>query len=172
MPTLDEVDALWMRRAIVEARIGQAGGEWPFGAVVVSPIGAAPQGEPPRGIEVSAAHSSERCTGNPAGHAELHAIEQAGLKHGRLLRGLTLYTTHEPCVMCSGLILQAKLSRVVVGTLRAYRADLFNPGRDAFEDVLARNANPAFPIRVDHVGKPVLSECLALFDGMVDAAAA
>lgn len=158
-----EIDAYWMRQAIAMARIGQREGEWPFGAVVVRPDDANPTRQ---GVPLSEAHSTERCTNNPAGHAELHAIEQAGLRYGRLLRGCTLYTTHEPCVMCSGLILQAKPSRVVVGTLRADRPDLFSSRRDRFASLIERNMSRAWPIACSSIGQPLRDECLALFDGL------
>jgi tRNA(adenine34) deaminase len=172
-------DGLWMGRVLTLAEAASRSGEWPFGAIVVRPDrhnAASP------GAMLSGARSTERGTGNPAGHAELHAIEQAsghvggaqywpqgaliglGMRSFPLL-GCTLYTNHEPCVMCSGVIRQAKLSRVVVGTLRASCPHLFRPQRVGFVDLM-EDANPDYPIEV--VIGVREAECLALFEGMVD----
>jgi tRNA(adenine34) deaminase len=55
-------------------------------------------------------------TGDPSAHAEICALREVGLKRGNWnLEGLTLFVTLEPCLMCAGAILQARISRVVFG---------------------------------------------------------
>jgi tRNA(adenine34) deaminase len=119
-------DAGFMRLALLQAQTASERGDWPFGAVVV------------RNRQVIAyAYSTERATRDPTGHAELNALRAAGVEHGRSLQGTTLYTTHEPCVMCAGAIVQAKVSRIVIGSARADRPDLFRPRRIPLEQIVA-----------------------------------
>jgi tRNA(adenine34) deaminase len=145
-------DRYWMQQAINVAKLGMHRGDWPFGAVII-------MGD----VLVTHAHSIERATGDPTGHGELLAIRRAGLEHGRTLNGCTLYTTHEPCVMCAGTILQAKISRVVIGTRRADRPDLFRQRKIPVERIFA---DARVPPQVE-VGV-MKSECLALFEGIED----
>jgi tRNA(adenine34) deaminase len=95
-----------MRLALDEARIGAEMNEVPVGALVVSP-----QGE-----VIAKAHNEtiERC--DPSAHAEVLALRRAAAstRNYRLL-GCCLYVTVEPCVMCMGMIIHARISRVVFG---------------------------------------------------------
>ena len=98
-----ETDARWMREALKLAREALASGEVPVGAVVV--LGDQLLGKGKNQIET---------LGDPTAHAEILAIGAAAnaLSEPRLT-GATLYTTLEPCIMCSGAIVLARLERVV-----------------------------------------------------------
>ncbi len=94
-----------MREALAEARKALAAGEVPVGAVVVS-----------AGEVVGRGHNQPITRSDPTAHAEILALREAALKAGNYrLPGATLYVTVEPCPMCCGAALLARLSRVVYG---------------------------------------------------------
>lgn len=98
-------DEKWMRQALYLAEKAGELGEIPVGAVVVH------NGE----IIVESGNLKE-ASQDPLGHAEIIAIRKASEKLGRWrLSGCTLYVTLEPCAMCAGAIIQARLDRVVYG---------------------------------------------------------
>ena len=101
MPT----DAAWMRRAIELARACAAHGDVPIGAVVVRDD-----------AEIATAGNERELRGDPTAHAEILALRAASeaLSTWRL-DGCTLYVTLEPCAMCAGAIVLARLDRVVFG---------------------------------------------------------
>ncbi|MBF0553612.1 MAG: nucleoside deaminase [Nitrospirae bacterium] len=96
-----------MGRALTEARRAFSVGEIPVGAVVVDGAGE---------IIAAAGNEKERLS-DPTAHAELTAIRMAAARsaEGWRLSGMTLYVTKEPCVMCAGAIVNARISRVVYG---------------------------------------------------------
>ena len=99
-------DERWMRLALEEARLAASEGEVPIGAVIV------------RENEVIArSHNMPVDRHDPTAHAEILAIREAAkkMKNYRLTE-MTLYVTLEPCIMCAGAILQARLKRLVYGT--------------------------------------------------------
>jgi len=94
-----------MREALAEARRGMAAGEVPVGAVVV--IG---------GAIVARAHNAPVALADPTAHAEVLALRAAAAGAGNYrLTEATLYATLEPCAMCCGAALQARVARVVYG---------------------------------------------------------
>lgn len=102
---INEIDEHWMKAAIAQARMAEAIGEVPIGAVIV------------RDHEVIGTGFNRReVDRDPTAHAEMLAIRAASDKLGawRLL-GCTLYVTLEPCPMCAGAILQSRIERVVYG---------------------------------------------------------
>ncbi len=97
---------VWMLRALQQARLAFEAGEVPVGAVVV------------HGDSIIAeAYNQREMLRDPTAHAEMIAITQAAeaLDSWRLLE-CTLYVTLEPCPMCAGAIVQARLPTVVYGT--------------------------------------------------------
>lgn len=98
-------DDAFMGLALGEARKAAAAGEVPVGAVVVRD-----------GRVIGAGHNQPIGSGDPTAHAEIVAIRQAAAAAGNYrLPGAVLYTTVEPCAMCCGAALHARLARVVFG---------------------------------------------------------
>jgi tRNA(adenine34) deaminase len=98
-------DEAFMQEALVEARRALAAGEVPIGAVVVV-----------EGVVVARAHNAPVALSDPTAHAEILALREAGRKAGNYrLPGATLYVTVEPCPMCCGALLQARIARLVYG---------------------------------------------------------
>jgi tRNA(adenine34) deaminase len=98
-------DERWMRRALEEAQLALDLGEAPIGAVLVQDD-----------VELAAAHNTRETQKTALGHAEINAI-QAGCERlgGWRLPRCTLYVTLEPCPMCAGAIINARIDRVVFG---------------------------------------------------------
>ena len=95
-----------MDRALEEARAAAAAGEIPVGALVIGPDGAV----------LGTGRNTREADPDPTGHAEIVAIRAAARALGdRVLDGCTLVVTLEPCAMCAGVILAARLPRVVFG---------------------------------------------------------
>ena len=93
-----------MRLALEEAGLAFSQGEVPVGAVLV------------KGGEIIArAHNACEQTGDASAHAELLCLRQAMKTLGPRLTGCTLYVTLEPCAMCAGACVNAKLTRLVYG---------------------------------------------------------
>lgn len=102
----EQADETYMRMALEEAQKALDKGEVPVGAVIVW------EG---RGV-VSAAHNTREGDRNALRHAELTAIDRAcTVLGGWRLHKATLYVTLEPCVMCAGALLSARVKRVVYG---------------------------------------------------------
>ena len=99
-------DEGFMREALGEAQRALAAGEVPVGAVVVE-----------AGLVIGRGHNQPIALSDPTAHAEVLALREAALKAGNYrLPGATLYVTVEPCPMCCGAALQARVGRVVYGT--------------------------------------------------------
>jgi tRNA(Arg) A34 adenosine deaminase TadA len=97
-----------MDLALAEARLAEAEEEVPVGAVLVSCDAA---GE--RAV-VARAHNRTRALHDPTAHAELLAVREAAARLGsERLTGATLYCTVEPCFMCAGALVHARVARVV-----------------------------------------------------------
>ena len=110
-------DEDYMRMAIEEARRAEELDEVPIGAVVVyepiDPGTRRPLAEPQ---VIARACNLRETTQDPAGHAEFIALKQAAERLGVWrLTGCTVYVTLEPCVMCAGLMHQARVDRCVYG---------------------------------------------------------
>lgn len=100
-----ETDLDFMRQALAQAALAAAAGEVPVGAVVVQD-----------GHVIGQGHNLTVGRHDISAHAEIQALRQAAQALGNhRLEGCTLYVTLEPCLMCSGAILGARLARVVYG---------------------------------------------------------
>jgi tRNA(adenine34) deaminase len=99
------VDDDWMAAAVTEARAALAHDDVPVGAVVVRD-----------GTVIATGRNERELRQDPTAHAELLALQRAAavVGHWRLL-GCTLYVTLEPCAMCAGAIVLARVPRVVYG---------------------------------------------------------
>ena len=98
--------ARWMGLALAEARRALATGDVPIGAVVLGPDG---------GV-LGLGRNEREAHGDPTAHAEMVAIREAAQKLGSWrLEGCTLAVTLEPCTMCAGAIVLARVPRVVFG---------------------------------------------------------
>ncbi len=103
MTAMDDEAA--MGEALIEARAAELHGDVPIGAVVVRD-----------GEIIARRHNERQLTGDPTAHAEILAIRDAAavVGHWRLV-DCTLYVTLEPCVMCAGALVNARIGRVVYG---------------------------------------------------------
>jgi tRNA(adenine34) deaminase len=134
----------FMRVALAEARAGLTAGEVPVGAVVV--VG---------GVIVGQAHNAPIGLVDPSAHAEVLALREAARKLGNYrLPDATLFATLEPCAMCCGAVIQARLARVVYGAPDA-RAG-------AIESVYRLLDDPRLNHRVEAQGGVLADECTAL----------
>lgn len=103
--TITEIDEKFMREALAEARAAAAVGEVPIGAVVVRD-----------GEIVARAHNRRELDQDPSAHAEFAALCAAAQALGRWrLADCTVYVTLEPCCMCAGLMVNARVGRCVYG---------------------------------------------------------
>jgi tRNA(adenine34) deaminase len=105
VPAADSSHAAWMQIAIDEARAALEHGDVPVGAVVVRD-----------GDVLGARHNERELTGDPTAHAEILALRDAAeaVGHWRL-DDCVLVVTLEPCAMCAGAMVNARLGRLVVG---------------------------------------------------------
>jgi len=133
-----------MRVALAEARAGLAAGEVPVGAVVV--VG---------DVIVGQAHNAPIGLVDPSAHAEVLALREAARKIGNYrLPDATLFSTLEPCTMCCGAVIQARLARVVYGAP--------DPRAGAIESLYRLLDDPRLNHRVEALGGVLADECGAL----------
>jgi len=101
---MDE-DEKWMGLALEQAIRAEEEGEVPVGAVLVK-----------EGLVIAKAHNQPITTNDATAHAEVQLLRVAGAKlENYRLTGTTLYVTLEPCAMCLGAIIHARIERVVFG---------------------------------------------------------
>ena len=101
-----EADAFWMRHALELARHAESQGEVPVGAVLVGPDGTL----------LGEGWNQPIITHDPTAHAEVVALRDAARRRANYrLTGATLYVTLEPCLMCAGAMLHARVQRLVYG---------------------------------------------------------
>ena len=103
---ISDSDVLWMKKALDLARQAGEKGEVPVGAILVKDDTC-----------VAAAHNLREKSGNPIAHAEMLVIQEASQKLGNWrLTDTILYITLEPCPMCAGAIVLARIPKVVYAT--------------------------------------------------------
>ena len=139
--TWSEADLRHMREAIDEAKVAGQAGEVPVGAVVVV------DGEVlARGINRTLSDN------DPSAHAEVVAIRAAAAETGNpRLAGATLYVTLEPCPMCMGALVQARIDRLVFGA--------YDPKSGAAGSVIDLTDSPAFNHRFEVNGGVLADDC-------------
>lgn len=99
-------DIGWMRMALEEARRAAAAGDVPVGAVIVR-----------KGELLATGRNRREVDGDPTAHAEIVALREAARQLGRwYLDDTTIYVTLEPCPMCAGAIVAARVARLVFGS--------------------------------------------------------
>ena len=100
-------DEKWMKVAISEAIKAQSEGEIPVGAVIIK-----------YGQLIAQAHNQPILTNDPTAHAEIIALTSAAKELGRWrLHDCTLVVTLEPCPMCAGALVHARIARIVFGAV-------------------------------------------------------
>ena len=132
-----------MREALFEARRGALAGEVPVGAVVVV-----------EGSVVARAHNRPIGNVDPTAHAEVLALREAARAMGNYrLTGATLYVTLEPCAMCCGAALNARIARLVYGAT--------DPKAGAVESLYRLLDDPRWNHRITVERGALASECAA-----------
>lgn len=144
-------DETWMRAALELARTAWSAGEVPVGAIVVA------------GGEMIGRGTNQPITSHdPTAHAEVVALRDAARRLGNYrLPGATLYVTMEPCVMCAGAILHARIARVVYGA-REYKTGAHGSIIDVF-------AEPRLNHHCDVVGGVLAEESATLIRDFFEA---
>ena len=137
-------DEDWMRAAIAEARLADAKGEVPVGAVIVH-----------QGAIIGRGHNERESSQDPTRHAEMIAIRKAAdhLGSWRLI-DTSLYVTLEPCPMCAGALVNARVPRVVWGCS--------DPKAGATETLYTIGSDPRLNHRFECVPGVLADECSAL----------
>jgi tRNA(adenine34) deaminase len=138
-------DERWMRVALAEAAAALEHDDVPVGAVVVAPDGS----------ELARGRNRREQTGDPTAHAELEALRAAARTLGSWrLDGCTLVVTLEPCAMCAGALVQARVGRLVFG------AD--DPRAGAVTSLFDLVRDPRLPHRVEIRRGLLADDCAAL----------
>jgi len=140
-------DERWMRAAIAEAKLAQGKGEVPVGAVIVH-----------EGKSIGRGHNLRELSQDPTSHAEMIAIRQAAEALGswRLI-DTALYVTLEPCPMCAGALVNARVPRVVWGCN--------DPKAGATETLYTIGSDPRLNHRFECIPGVLGDECSALLTG-------
>lgn len=137
-------DTDFMREALAEAGLAAAAGEMPVGCVIVR-----------NGEIIARAHNECEARGDATAHAELLAIRRASeAVRGWRLNDCTLYATLEPCPMCAGAIVQARVGRLVYGAA--------DPDQGCAGSLYRIPEDPAFPHFCRSDGGVLEEECQAL----------
>jgi tRNA(adenine34) deaminase len=138
---MKEGDAAMMREALAEAHAAAERGEVPVGAIVVD-----------GGRIIARAHNRTIADCDPTAHAEMVALREAARIVGNhRLTGATIYVTVEPCAMCAGAMIQARVARLVYGCAE--------PKGGAVRTSLGVLENPAANHQVEVVSGVLAEEC-------------
>jgi len=149
----DEVEPheTYMKKALVEAEKGARAGEVPVGALLVSPAGDI----------VAQAHNRPIGLNDPTAHAEILALRQGAMQLANYrLPGHLLYVTLEPCVMCVGALIQARLAKVVYGSP--------DPRAGAIESVYHLGTDGRLNHRLEAQGGVLAAESRALLQAFFE----
>lgn len=136
-----ETDLGNMRAALAEAETAAGEGEVPVGAVVVA-----------RGEIIARGHNRSETDNDPSAHAEIVALREAARTTGNYrLTDATLYVTLEPCAMCMGALVQARIERLVFGA--------YDPKAGAAGSAIDLSDSPSFNHRFEINGGVMAEEC-------------
>jgi tRNA(adenine34) deaminase len=140
-------DEVYLRAAMQEALTAEAAGEVPVGAIVVRD-----------GVVIGVGRNRVIADNDPTAHAEIVAMREAGQVLGNYrLEGCTLYVTLEPCAMCAGAVLHARVARLV------YAAS--DPKAGACGSVLSVMNHPQLNHRIEVHSGLLAEECGAMLTG-------
>jgi len=138
------VDETFMRAALHEAARARTAGEVPIGAVVVLD-----------GVVIGSGYNHPIGAHDPTAHAEVVALRAAAARAGNYrLTGATLYVTVEPCLMCVGAMIHARIATVVYGTTE--------PKAGAIVSMTRATELAGLNHRLEAVGGVLEDECRAL----------
>jgi len=144
MNTQADIHETWMHAALSQARRAFDMGEVPVGAVVVR-----------EGVIIGRGANCREATGDPTAHAEIIALRQAARELGDWrLHGCALYVTLEPCPMCAGAALAARISRVIYGAR--------DPREGCCGSVYRLTEDPAFGHHARATGGVLEADCARL----------
>jgi len=147
---MSEQDAHFMQLALAQAKQAFLAGEVPVGAVVVKD-----------GQVIASAHNAPLGQNDPTAHAEINVLRLAAQSIGNYrLEGCTLYVTLEPCSMCSGAAMHARLARVVFGATE--------PKTGAAGSVLNLFDNPQLNHQTQVTGGVLADECLQVLQSFFE----
>lgn len=137
-----------VRAALTVARRAADSGDVPIGALVLAPDGA----------ELASACNARERLGDPTAHAEVLALREAAAKHGDgwRLTGCTLVVTVEPCTMCAGALMLARVAKVVFGA--------WEPKTGAVGSLWDVVRDRRLTHRPEVVGGVLADDCAALLD--------
>jgi tRNA(adenine34) deaminase len=147
---MSEQDAHFMQLALVQAKQAFLAGEVPVGAVVVKD-----------GQVIASAHNAPLGQNDPTAHAEINVLRLAAKSIGNYrLEDCTLYVTLEPCAMCSGAAMHARLARVVYGATE--------PKTGAAGSVLNLFDNPQLNHQTQVTGGVMAEECVQVLQSFFE----
>ena len=137
-------DEQWMTVALEEARAAAAAGDVPVGAVIVDDSGKL----------VGRDRNKRELDRDPTAHAEIVALREAAHALGQWRVEATLFVTQEPCPMCAGALVNARVKRLVYGCT--------NPKAGAVTTLYSIVTDPRLNHRIDVVGGVLADECAAV----------
>ncbi len=141
---MTDQDAVFMQAALEQAQLAASSGEAPVGAVLIA-----------GGDVLARGYNRSIVDNDPSGHAEIVVLREAGQARGNhRLADAILYVTLEPCAMCVGAIVQARVARVVFGA--------YDPKAGALGSAIDLSDSPAFNHRFEIQGGMLADECGAL----------
>ena len=134
----------WMQRALAEAKAAQEAGEVPVGAVIIK-----------EGKLIATGQNRNLRDHDPSAHAEIVALRAAGAALGNhRLEGCEMYVIIEPCAMCAGALVHARLKRLVYGAS--------DPKAGAVESVMKVLNHPNLNHKMEVVGGVLEAQCSQL----------
>jgi tRNA(adenine34) deaminase len=136
-------DEAFMREALAEAAKAGRDGDVPVGSIVVRD-----------GQVISRGRNRRQASGDPTAHAEIEALREASREVGNWRVEGTLYVTQEPCPMCAGALVNARVVRLVYGC--------FNPKAGSVDTLYRIPTDPRLNHRMDVTSGVLADECAAL----------